>query len=628
MLLVAMLFFVVLIYTCSQTYATTENKGAKFTDSIDSDDTNTIDTNAGDANAGVTNADDANAGDTNTGGAGTNAAGTNSADANATGTNDSNADTVNKSATKKIRIGLFFKDRSRSLNTEVPYFDIFAEKGLEIGCSDGKKFESLIAVNCNNVVRVRKDSYFVSKDNTLIEYDPSSDIKNIPDIPDGKKIGPFHVEINGSYTDYENAKSEADKITEKGVNAYPVYNNGLWYIWIGFYTDEKSALEDIDKTIGKELGNRDYRVITPNRNNIVVVSEIGEVLAICTTDYGDFQIHPNNTNEPYIFNINGKNYRGIVEVRRLEHSDMTVINVLPIEQYLYGVVPCEIGWEAHPEALKAQAVAARTYTYNNLGKYLKTGFDLCSTVNSQVYKGYDFERKATNSAVDDTKGKVIYYNGVIAKVFYFSSSGGMTESVKNVWSSDIPYLQSVEDKYEAGNSHNYNWEKSLTAADINNIITSQGNAIGDILSINILKTSEAGRAIEVVITGRREEIVLEKARSRDFFGLPSQWYNITTDSDISAWDNNKKSTIKIHPSGKKVITGEGLKTINTNAKVFLLSADKNMVEFNGAPTMFIFTGKGYGHAVGMSQEGSKGMASAGFNFEEILLHYFTGTYIE
>ncbi len=531
--------------------------------------------------------------------------------------------TENKNLVKEIRVGLFFNEQSRNLNTSVAYFDIFAEKGLDIGYNDGKEFTSLISINDNTVVTVLKDSYFVMKDKGLLEYDPDRE-----NIPDGKKVGPFHVKIADNYKDYNHARTEANKIREKGISAYPVYNNGSWCIWTGFYPNEKSAIEDIDEIISKKLGNGDYAIITPNPNNIVVTSDFDEVLAIFSEDDGNLRIHPNNENDPYIFNINGKNYRGVVEVNRLEYSDMTVINVLPLEHYLYGVVPCEIGWEVHSEAIKAQAVVARTYTYSNLGKYSKVGFDLCSTVNSQVYKGFDFEKEATNKAVDDTVGKVIYYDSTIAQVFYFSSSGGRTEAVKNVWSSDIPYLQSVKDEYESGNSYNYNWEKSLTVANINNIITSRGNTIGNILGINISKTSEAGRAIEVIILGSKGDVILEKARCRDVLGLPSQWYNITTNADISVWDNSKKSIIKMQPSGRKVITNEGIKTVNLDTKVFLMASEDTAIEITGAPTTYTFRGKGYGHAVGMSQAGAKGMAEAGFTFEEILSHYFVGTYIE
>ena len=92
------------------------------------------------------------------------------------------------------------------------------------------------------------------------------------------------------------------------------------------------------------------------------------------------RVRPLSANNPYVLSVNGKQYRGEFEVRRYPDSDLTVINILNIEEYLYGVVPQELESSAPMEALKAQAVAARTYTYRNLGKYSKWGFDLVNTV--------------------------------------------------------------------------------------------------------------------------------------------------------------------------------------------------------------------------------------------------------
>ena len=97
---------------------------------------------------------------------------------------------------------------------------------------------------------------------------------------------------------------------------------------------------------------------------------------------------------------NGRRYRGYLEIRRYSDSDLTVINILDLEKYLYGVVPYEIEADAPLEAIKAQAVAARTYAYRNIGSsiYQKWGFDMVDTVSSQVYKGFDGERASTNKA--------------------------------------------------------------------------------------------------------------------------------------------------------------------------------------------------------------------------------------
>ncbi|GAE89184.1 SpoIID/LytB domain-containing protein [Acetivibrio straminisolvens] len=366
-------------------------------------------------------------------------------------------------------------------------------------------------------------------------------------------------------------------------------------------------------------------------SRIVVLSKDGQVMLMFDSIYHAFQVQPETKDESCVLRINGddkKRYRGAFEILRLSGSDMTVINVINIEEYLYGVVPYEIQASSHPEALKVQAVAARTYTVNNLNKYKRLQFDLCPTVYSQVYKGFDGEASSTNKAVDDTKGKVVTYNGKPASVFYFSSSGGMTEDVRNVWGSEgYPYLVSVEDKYESGDSWHYNWEVSFTAQKLKQIMIDRGLKIGDILGIYITKRSEAGRATEVIVKGSQGEKVYTNGSTRSFLSLDSQWYDITTDADIFVKGNDGEA-IKTQLGGKKVMTASGLKTVSSaNSKVSVVSANGTKT-VPLIPTNYIFKGKGWGHAVGMSQEGAKGMANAGFTYEEILTHYFPGTKVE
>ena len=201
--------------------------------------------------------------------------------------------------------------------------------------------------------------------------------------------------------------------------------------------------------------------------------------------------------------------RGEFEVRRYPDSDLTVINILNIEEYLYGVVPQELESSAPMEALKAQAVAARTYTYRNLGKYSKWGFDLVNTVSDQVYAGYDGEKPTTNMAVDQTKGKKILYNGSPISVHYFSSSGGMTENSENVWGTPVAYLKSVPDPYESGDSYNYSWTRTFTALELKQRLFLSDVEIGDIVSITIEEVSNAGRPIKVKFTGTKGQIILQ-----------------------------------------------------------------------------------------------------------------------
>ena len=524
----------------------------------------------------------------------------------------------------KIRIGLFFRDiKQHGIDTSVPSFSISAKKGLQIGFLKDGAFKILYEENSPGVVTIRKDSYFINEGDSLKEFNPEN--KNIHA---AGKIGPYHIKIGDNHDNLKSARAQADEMKIKGISAYPVYDDG-WQVWAGFYADEKSARQGINELRDKAINDSALTVIQPANNRIVAFSPENEPITLFGSNTCNFQVRPKKTNSPYIFKLNNTYYRGDLEVRRYAESDLTVINIVPFEQYLYGVVPEEIDAGSHPQALKAQAVAARTYALNCLGKHGDLGFDLCCTAYCQVYKGYSAENASANNAVDATKGKKIIYNGQLAKVFYFSSSGGRTEDVENVWGTPLPYLKSVEDKYENGKSWNYKWQAVYSADEIKNIMIDRKIDLGNILGITINKLSEAGRVTELTVKGTKGERTYVRYGCKTFLGkLCSQWYDISTDADVYAVNSNEENK-KMQLGGKKIISKEGVKTFETSSnKIFAIGSDNFKKAIPVVPSIYTFSGKGWGHGVGMSQEGAKGMANAGFTYDEILKHYFSGTTIE
>ena len=522
----------------------------------------------------------------------------------------------------EIRVGLYFSDNnSYNPSSNISYFSISAVKGLEVGYSLNGQFMKIVETEDNSPLIVRKDAYYIIDNNLIKEY--KADELNSAN---GSKYGPYHIQIGTSFDSYEKAMEKLDACKQRGIIGYIAFTDS-WYVWSGFYVDHNSAEADLANNIKSKLGDDEYKIIQPSGDNVVIADGKSHNVLFVYGREGEFlQLRPKANNEPYIFNINGKSYRGIVEVRRYSSSDMTVINILPMEHYLYSVVPSEVEWRSHPEALKAQAVTARTYAYHNLGRYSRLGFDVCATVYSQVYGGYSVERETTNKAVDETRGEKIYYNGELAQVYYFSTSGGRTEAAKNVWSADLPYLQSVEDKYEDTNSRYYTWEKVLTADEITKIMKDKGFDVGRITGIKIVGISEAGRVIELAVSGTKEERIFLKARCRDIFDLPSQWYRISTDADAIAFDFIEKANKNVTVAGAKVATKNGIEEIISKNEITVLG-NNTVRRISSSPTTYTFNGKGYGHGVGMSQQGAKGMAEAGFKYDEILNHYFTGTSI-
>jgi stage II sporulation protein D len=186
--------------------------------------------------------------------------------------------------------------------------------------------------------------------------------------------------------------------------------------------------------------------------------------------------------------VNGSSYRGGMRIL-FRNEKILVVNILPLEDYLYSVVPSEMPYYWPGEALKAQAVLARTYTLKALSRNNKKDYDLTNSADSQVYKGRIEEHQSTNDAVDSTKGEVVLYNNSLAEVFYHSTCGGHTEDAANIWNIDeLPYLKGVVCKY-CKDSQWESWQRVIKREEWDNLIgggniSVKYNSTGRIMDIN------------------------------------------------------------------------------------------------------------------------------------------------
>ena len=175
--------------------------------------------------------------------------------------------------------------------------------------------------------------------------------------------------------------------------------------------------------------------------------------------------------------INRRFYRGAVSVRRTAgKAGLTVVNTLPLEEYIYGIVAKEISPAWPLEAVKAQAVAIRTFALYNLGKHADDGYDVCATADCQVYGGKAGEDARATKAVDDTRGLVVTYDGKPIPAYFHGSGGGHTENSENVWGGYLPALRGVVD-YDEG-SPNYKWVKQLTQKEVEEALAGAGIPVG------------------------------------------------------------------------------------------------------------------------------------------------------
>ncbi|MEO7540220.1 MAG: SpoIID/LytB domain-containing protein, partial [Pyrinomonadaceae bacterium] len=200
----------------------------------------------------------------------------------------------------------------------------------------------------------------------------------------------------------------------------------------------KSEVRSLIKTTSSTQTNVTGPV-DPNLREVIVngASETAQYSSLKAVSFGSVNERINPVK------LNGKAYRGKIEVFVNAKGSLTVVNVVPLEEYLLGVVPSELGLP-QLEAQKAQAVAARTYAIANIGHYGQQGFDMVPTIWSQVYKGVSIETRMGTQAVQSTRGIVATYNGVPINALYTSTCGGRTENSENVFDKAEPYLRGVE----------------------------------------------------------------------------------------------------------------------------------------------------------------------------------------
>jgi stage II sporulation protein D len=275
--------------------------------------------------------------------------------------------------------------------------------------------------------------------------------------------------------------------------------------------------------------------------------------------------------EDNIVVLNGHPYRGKVKIRKNPKGGLDVINIVNIEMYLYGVVPKEMSPQWFPEALKSQAVAARTFAIYQIDKSRDRDYDVTSTTASQVYGGAEAEAQQTNQAVDETKGMVIRYHGQLALTYFHGNSGGMTEDAERVWTAEIPYLKATPDEFSI-KAPGCAWKLSMNIDDIKKALNKKGVDVGPIEKIVVSDLSPSGRVMKLRISHGGTDTTLS---GNDF--------RLKTDPALI-----KSTLFSITPDGKEIH----------------------------------FEGKGYGHGVGMSQWGAYIMAREGRSYMDILQFFY------
>ena len=312
---------------------------------------------------------------------------------------------------------------------------------------------------------------------------------------------------------------------------------------------EAIVKDDLGKQIG-QLAPMSSLAVKAKSDSLAIANLAGKTELI---------IEP--TENGYVW-IGDRWYRGKTRLIR-EGNTITAINHVELEDYLYSVVGAEAVSTWPIEALKAQAVAARSYALYKRNSEPNDIYDVDTTVGTQVYKGLDTEYTTTHEAVDSTLGQIMTYNNEVILAAFHSSSGGYTENVEDIWTSPLPYLRSVVDYDQK--SPVFEWQQIFPVSRIKTLVA----GIGNIRGLQPAQMTPRGRVITMKVTG-----------------------------DL----------------GSAMISGKDLRTtLDLRSTLFRMSTDGKNVRVKG---------RGFGHGLGLSQWGAYYLAQQGVDYHRILAHYY------
>ena len=503
----------------------------------------------------------------------------------------------------------------------------------------------------NQIAMLKTQNLYYGYDSAQSKYTYSTQITS--DV----LVGCYHIRIPGSYSSYDDAAAEAANWED----GFVAWINGEYQVRVGDYpnrSETEAAISSLGQ--GEVVATSGYGVVAveTGTDNILFQFDMGEGQA--------FAVLPDVTGaaDPQTWFL-GFKYRGGFTYQRLTSGgDLTVANVLDLESYVKGVVCYEMGREWPLEALKAQAICARTYALVNLGTHDSLGFDLCNTDYCQVYHGTGSGRtdygpsETSDRAVEETAGEVLWYEDTLAETYYSSSHGGASESAYYIWGTNMdkyPYLCGVEDPYEqlVADSNAYSsWTVTYTAEELQSRLRSYGFGNNTSLDYLELTYSQLGNVIQVAIhwTNGQSNTITQRSSNtiRGVFNLRSIRFTVngqtvssgTSGSGDGSYTVNGSETISgtdglyvISGSGTVSQAGEDLYVTSGSGSVSPLEGGSSGTNQGGGTVTvsgdtYVFEGAGWGHQIGMSQYGANAMARQGFTGEEIVEFYFPGTNVD
>jgi stage II sporulation protein D len=515
--------------------------------------------------------------------------------------------------------------------------------GYKFGYFDAaRNFFSVADTDATAITMVKDRNLYITRDSNNRYVDTAtSDFMGT--------LGCYHIRLPYSYASY----AEARDVVALYTGSFILFENWTYSVMVGNYFSASEAVADAAARgitgTAYSGSDRTVTVVETGTSHILFEFDCGSALSLGIMPKPDYE-----GQKPLTW-FKGYKYYGGFQYSRLSGNNITVVNVVAIEDYIMGVLPYEMSVSWPLEALKAQAVCARTYAAQNVGKHGAYGFDICATTDCQVYRGQNVTGDSITQAVAETAGQYVTYGAAIAAVYYHSADGGATENSENVFANPLPHLKGVIDPYESTVKTGHDlWTFTYTPQQMKERLNAKGYAVGDILSVTPVYT-DVGNIFSLAFKDSNGKTFIFKQRTaatilswaaenKEIF---SQRFTLVGNTTVNAVvpapssgpvyiagaeDTELTSANGLYAIGGSgiaeplagsaitVITSGGMQTLN-------LAAIAEGPRDSGIPqtgTSFTITGSGWGHNVGMSQHGARAMALLGYSYEDIIRFYFTG----
>ena len=478
----------------------------------------------------------------------------------------------------------------------------------------------------------------------------------------GDVIGCYHVLVESGYRSYEQADADAQEYRD----GFVAWIDGDYQVRAGSYTSRQEAEDAAQSLGGTVAGTSSYAVNVTRTGTAEILFQFdgGDALAL--------GVMPDVTGADTVRTwFKGYRYYGGFRYERISGGDLTVVNIVDLETYIKGVVPYEMSSSWPLEALKVQAVCARSYAYINIhsGKHTSYHFDVCNTTDCQAYYGAGTNSSSyqaterTDQAVDETAGEYAWYDGQVIEAFYSSSHGGASESVYNVWGTSLeqyPYLCGVEDPYEAdmASKNSYSsWTVSYTSSELAQRLENYDYDASSGIESLTLTYSDLGNVIQVRVNyqdGGSDTI--RPSSMRSVFGISSIRFTVNGQAASSGSGTTSGSGGGLTANGSTSLDSQGTYTVISGSGslsqagldgLYAISGSGSITSVEDAASgggsgtdtpsgtqvtvsgsSYTFQGSGNGHQLGLSQYGAWAMAERGFTYEEIIEFYYPGTYVQ